>query len=171
MLKRLGDDTLARKRCVTVDADGHRRILVASLGSREERLSCACDALKHRVRNLEVTRIRNQRHSHFLIANFALSSETEVVLHVTGFTLGVGVGVPAFEFAEDRLVRFAEHVRENVDASAMGHRDSYFARAVLACCFDSGIEHRDHHVDSLDRESLVALICPSEESAPIRRLR
>src|SRR5665811_2389232 len=98
--------------------------------------------------------IGNQRDDYFAVTDFPRSSKTEMVLHVPSLAFRVvRRRVPALELSEDGLVRFAEYVCENVDAPAMGHRDSDFARAKLAGRFDRRVEHRNHHVGSFDRKA------------------
>src|SRR5438552_12872848 len=129
------------------------------------------NSLKHWIHNLEMTRIRNQ-HDIDLSApppsgpgrHLPLPCRAEVILHVTGFAHRICGCVLSLELLEDRLVRFAQCVRENVDASAMRHRQVDFARAVRRRRLDCNVEHRDQDVAAFDREALIALIRAAEES-------
>ena len=50
---------------------------------------------------------------------------------------------------------------ENVEPAAVRHADHDFVGAPLGAELDGFVEHRDHHVETLDRELLL-----SEERAP-----
>ena len=132
-----------------------------------QNLARSRDSLKHRIHNLEMTRIRNQHDVDFsapLSRHLPLSCRAEVIFHVTGFAHGIGGGVLPLELLEDRHVRFSQCVRENVDASAMRHRQVDFACALRRCRLDCDVEHRDQDVAAFDREALIALIRAAEES-------
>ena len=62
----------------------------------------------------------------------------------------------ALELAEDRLVRAAEDVREDVEAAAMRHPEHDFVRALVGGEGDRLVQHGHHHVQALDRELLLA---------------
>ena len=84
----------------------------------------------------------------------------EVVLDVARAALGVGcdrVDRPlAFELAQDVLVRHADRVREHVETAAVRHAHHDIVRARLGRQLDRLVEHRDHHVEALERELLLA---------------
>ena len=61
----------------------------------------------------------------------------------------------ALELGEDRVVRTAEVVREDVQATSVGHPDHDLARAAGGRELDQLVEHRDRHVETLDRELLL----------------
>ena len=67
----------------------------------------------------------------------------------------------ALELAQDRLVRPPDDVREDVEPAAMRHPDHDLVGAGLGGELDRLVEHRDHHVEALDGELLLA-----EEGAP-----
>ena len=83
-----------------------------------------------------------------------------MVLDVAGAALGIGgdgLERPlALELAQDRLVRAAEHVREHVQPAAVRHAEHDLVAALLRGELDRLVEHRDHHVETLDRELLLA---------------
>ena len=62
----------------------------------------------------------------------------------------------ALELAQDVLVRRADRVREHVEPAAVRHADDDVVRACLRRQLDRLVEHRDHHVEPLDRELLLA---------------
>src|SRR5688500_2229559 len=163
-VERLGNDSFAGERRIAVNADRNDGRFVALAILREQGLPGAHHALKNRVGELEVARIRNERHANLVVADFPAARESQVVLHVPCLALCARRRVPALELTEDCLVWLLENVREDVDASAVRHRDSDFARSVLRGSVDCGVEHRNHHVGAFDREPLVALINPAEEA-------
>ena len=62
----------------------------------------------------------------------------------------------ALELAQDLLVRAADDVREDVQASTVGHPDHDLVRARLGGELGRLVEHRHEHVEALDRELLLA---------------
>src|SRR3712207_6902860 len=60
-----------------------------------------------------------------------------------------------FRSAEDRLVRPPEVVGEDVEAAAVGHAEDDLAGAGGRRQLGHLVEHRDRHVESLDRELLL----------------
>ena len=64
----------------------------------------------------------------------------------------------ALELGEDRVVGTAQVVGQHVEASAVGHADDDLARAAGGGQLDQLVEHRDGHVESLDRELLLAQV-------------
>ena len=83
-----------------------------------------------------------------------------VVLDVAGAALrdrrdGLDRG-GALELAEDRLVGAAEVVGEHVEPTAVGHADDDLLGALPGRELDHLVEHRDRHVEALDRELLLA---------------
>ena len=83
-----------------------------------------------------------------------------MVLDVAHPALGIGcdsVDRPlALELAQDLLVRHADRVRQHVQATAVGHAHHDLVRALLGGELDRLVEHRDHHVEALERELLLA---------------
>ena len=88
-----------------------------------------------------------------------------MVLDVAAAALGVDdervVGALALELAQDRLVRAADGVDERVQPAAVRHPDHDLVRAALGRELDRLVEHRDEHVEPLERELLLP-----EERAP-----
>ena len=62
----------------------------------------------------------------------------------------------ALELAQDRLVGAPDHVREHVQPPAVRHAHDDLVRATLRGEVDRLVEHRDHRVEPLDRELLLA---------------
>ena len=61
----------------------------------------------------------------------------------------------ALELAENLRVRPPDDVREDVEPTAMRHADHDLVRAGLGPELDRLVEHRNHHVEPLDRELLL----------------
>ena len=68
----------------------------------------------------------------------------------------------ALELAEDHLVRPPDDVGEHVQPAAVGHADHDLVRSVLRGQLERLVEHRDHHVEPLDRELLLAEERPAQ---------
>ena len=166
-VERLRDDTLRREGRVAVDLDGHRdrRVDVADAG-RAVGLLGARAALDDGVDGLEVARVRRERDRDLAGRRLARALGAEVVLDVAGAALGVGRDglerALALELAQDRLVGAAEHVREHVQPAAMRHAEHDLVAALLSGEPDRLVEHRDHHVEPLDRELLLAEEGPAQ---------
>ncbi len=163
-IERLGHNALAGESCVAVHTDGqHRRFVTLPISG--EHLSRSGHSPEHWIHDFEMARIRNQYDLDFTAAgDLPLSRRAEVILHVTGLADRVGRGVLSFELLEDRRVRFAERVRQNIDASAVRHGKIDFTGAVRGRRFNRDIEHRNQDVAAFDREALVALIRATEEA-------
>src|SRR5687768_15961745 len=76
-VERLGHDTFARKRRISMDADRYDRRFVAPAFARNDRLAGARDTLKHRVRKLEMTWIRYERDANLAITRLPDPREAE----------------------------------------------------------------------------------------------
>ncbi len=93
----------------------------------------------------------------------AIRLGTEVILHVARVARSVS-GVLPLELLEHRAHRLVEHVREDVDATAMRHRHHDLARPGRSRAFDRGLQHGHERVVPFDREALVALVGAAEEA-------
>ena len=120
-------------------------------------------ALDHRADVLEVARVGLQPHDdRGLVGQLVGALGAVVVLDVAGAALrdrrhGLDRG-GALELAEDRLVRAPEAVGEHVEPAAVRHPDDDLARALRGGQLDHLVEHRDRHVQALDRELLLAQV-------------
>ncbi len=156
----LRDDPLPRERGVAVQQDRQRhRGVVRAVPGRAIGLLGPSPALDHRVDGLEVARIRNQAHAHLAVGRRARPVRREVVLHVAGPAFGIegdSLDRPlAFELAQDVLVGHADRVGEHVQATAVRHPEDDLVRARFGGELDRLVEHRDHHVETLERELLL----------------
>ena len=75
------------------------------------------------------------------------------------------------ELGEDPRVGLAEDVGQDVEAAAVGHADEHLARAGRGGGGDQLVEHRDQHVDPLDREALLPLEGGVQEALEAFHLR
>ncbi len=161
-VQRLRDDALAGQRRVAVQHDRHRGVRVAvrarslagrlrrARGTRDDRP----DVLQVRRVGLEVDEDRRA------VGQLVGALRAVVVLHVAGAALrDRRDGLErrrALELGEDRVVRAAEVVREDVQSAAVGHPEHDLAAAVHRRELDRLVEHRHGHVEALDRELLLA---------------
>ena len=164
-VERLRHNALAGKRGIAVDA--HREHTRSSRHSLPSELTCRARATPCR------TGFTNSRWLGFGISATSTSrplGDFRVPVAPRWYFTspvslsGIRCGVLPLELPEDRPVRLAEHVSENVDASAVRHRDARLPRALRRGRLDRDVEHRNQDVRALDRESLVALIHPAKES-------
>jgi hypothetical protein len=118
-------------------------------------------ALDDRVDELEVARVRRERHGHALARLRPVGAgRAVVVLDVAGAALrhrGVDVHrLLALELGDDRFVRAPDGVCEHVQPPAMGHAQHDLARAFLGALLDQLVDHRHERVEAFDRELLLA---------------
>ena len=155
------DDAQAREGGVTVHEDRHDRTL---FGVRGQVLVGAGQTLHDRVDGLEVGRVRGQGDLDVVVAEH-LGVDTfgaQVVLHVTGTTGGGGLDV-ALELTEDGGVRLADDVRQDVEATTVGHTDDDLFEALLGSLVRGGVQHRDEGLGALEGEALLADVLGLEE--------
>ena len=128
----------------------------------------ASGAHDDRVDGLEVARVRGERDLDLPRLGHARLGRREVVLDVAGAALGIGHervdGALALELAQDRRVRAADRVREDVEAPAVRDADHDLVRAALRRQLHGLVEHRHERVEPLDRE----LLLPDERAAEVR---
>ena len=163
-VQRLRDHALPGEGRVAVQHDRHRGVLVA-LGARPAAVGLrgARGAHHDRVDELQMARVGLQVDEDLAaLAQLVGARVAVVVLDVAGAALrDLGDGLDdlerrgALELAEDRLVGAAEVVGEHVQAAAMRHPDDDLARAVGCAELDHLVDHRDRHVEALDRELLL----------------
>ena len=120
-------------------------------------------ALDDRRDVLEVARVGLQPHDdRAVVGELVGALGAVVVLDVAGAALrDRGHGLDrggALELAEDRLVRAPEVVGEHVEPAAVRHAEHDLARALAGRELDHLVEHRDGHLEALDRELLLAQV-------------
>ena len=136
-VERLRDDALPGERGVAVDEDRQRDRRVVDPGARRAvGLLGARETLDHGVDGLEVARVRRERDLDLAGLREARLRRGEVVLHVPGPALRIRderVDRPlALELAQDRRVRAADRVREDVEPAAVRDADDDLVRAAAA---------------------------------------
>ena len=163
-VERLRDDALAREGGVAVQDHRDRGVVVeVRVRALARRLDRARGALDDRADVLEVARVGLQPHDdRGVVGQLVGALGAVVVLDVAGAALrDRRHGLDrrgALELAEDRLVRAPEAVGEHVQPAAVRHPDHDLARALRGGQLDHLVEHRDRHVQALDRELLLAQV-------------
>ena len=177
-----GDDTLSGERRVAVEEDRHRAVGVLwwRPGLAAVVLGGAGHPLHDWVDELEVTRVRGERERHLdgLPIRGSSPPRPEVILHITGDTVvarGVGRRGAArhapFEGGDDRGVGLAQDVRQDIEATAVGHSQHNLAHAGGGGIADDRVEHRHQRIGAFDRESLLTEIGLVQETLEALDLR
>src|SRR3979411_443871 len=113
-----------------------------------------------------MARVRGEPDADLAGRGIANTPRTEVVLDVTRAAFDVGGDdfdrALALELAQNLLVGQADRVREHVQAAAVRHPEHDLARAGGGGELERLVEHRDEHVDPLDRELLLAEERPAQ---------
>ena len=137
-----------------------------ALGRVVVRLRRAHLALDDRVDVLQVTRVRRERDRQLAAPRLARRLGAEVVLDVAGAALEVGrdcfEDALALELPQDRIRLPADRVREDVEPASVRHAEDDVVGAVGRRELDRLVQHRNHHVEALDRELLLAEEGPAE---------
>ena len=159
-------DALPGERRIAVEEHRQRdRRIVSAVRSRAIRLLGARSSLDDGIDRFEMARVRDEPHPDLAVRGRPRPVGGEVVLDVARPALGVGrdgIERPlAFELTQDVLVGHPDRVRENVQPPPVRHAHHDVVRAGLGGELDRLVEHRDHHVEPLERELLLA-----EEALP-----
>src|SRR5664280_3565793 len=86
-----------------------------------------------------------------------------MILHVAGAFGLVRRRRAALEFVEQRAVRLAHHLGQNIEATAMRHADADFAYAEIAAALDDLLERRDQRFAAVEAETLGAGVFDVDE--------
>jgi hypothetical protein len=167
-VERLGDDALRREGRVAVDQDGERGAPVVRAGRvlvvRLHRARVPCD---DGVDVLQVARVRLEHELDLAALRPANPLGAQVVLDVAGPGLWVGRDrfehALALELPQNRVVRAADDVRQDVQPAAVRHPHHDRARPLVAGELDRLVEHRNHYVEALDGE----LLLPEKRAAEV----
>ena len=117
---------------------------------------------------LQVAGVRRQSDSDGApVAERVVSGGSVVVLDVAGARVpnpesALGRDVP-LERAQQLVVGDSEDVRQDVEASPVGHPDDHFRGAVGGRQLDRFVQHRHQHVGAFDGEALLAPVDPVQE--------
>ena len=160
-IQRLGHDTLTRKGRIAVDEDGQRDGRVVDAGAEGAvGLLGTRPALDDGVDGLQVAGIRCERHRHLARGGRAGAGGGEVVLDVARSPFVIrddGLDRPlALELPQDRFVRAADGVDQDVEPPPVSHADHDLVRAGAGGDLDRLVEHRHHRVEAFERELLLA---------------
>ena len=162
-VERLGHDALAGERRIAVQQHRQRDDgVVARVRSVAIGLISARASLDDGVHRFEVARIGRQRYGDVLAVRGSVYALGAVmVFHVASAgvpALGLRgfLAMPALELLQDGFVRYVDHMGQHVEAATVRHPDDCLARAVCRGELDREVEHRHRHVETFDREPLLA---------------
>jgi hypothetical protein len=94
----------------------------------------------------------------------------EMVLHVARALHVVGRERAALELVEEGAVRLAHHLRQHVEAAAMGHAEHDLLHAEVAAALDDLLQRRDQRLAAIEAEALGARVLEVEELLEALRL-
>src|SRR5690606_19882759 len=101
--------------------------------------------------------IERERKVHVAGRRTNVRREALVILDVAGTLQMVGVIVP-FEFREQHLRRFAEHVDQHVETAAMRHADHHLFDVALSGALNQIVDQWDQAVAAFQRKALLRRI-------------
>jgi hypothetical protein len=156
-----GDDALAGEGRIAVDQQRQHLLALAVL----QLVLLGAHLAEHdRVDDLEMRRVGRQRQVHLVAVELAVGRGAEVVLHVARALDLVGGPGAALELVEDRPVRLAEHLGEDVQPAAMRHAEDDLAHPERAAALDDLLERRDDRLAAVETEALGAGVFRVEEA-------
>ena len=160
----LGDNPLARKRRVTVKQDREDPVAFAV---PLDRLHGAGLAQHDRIDRLEVGWVGKQGQMDLEPVELPVRRGAKVIFDVARAADVGRVGGATGEFVEDRPVRLAHDVGEDVQPTAMSHSDGDLLDPQLAAIFDHAFERGDHRFAAIQAKALGADIFAGEEFFPL----
>ena len=150
-----GNDALARERRIAMDQQRHhgravirRAAVLILLGANL--------AEHHRIDDLEMRRIGGERQVDVVVVESAVGRRAEMILHVAGAFHVVRRERAALELVEERPVRLAHHLRQHVEAAAMGHAEHDLLAAEISAALDDLFKRRDQRLAAVEAEALGA---------------
>ncbi len=120
-----------------------------------------------RIDRFEMRRIREQRKMDLDSLELAVRGGAEVVFDVARAADVGRVGRTAGELVEDRPVRLAHNVRQDVEPAAVRHADVDLLDAAQAAVLDDGLERRNRALAAVESEPLRADIFAGEKLFPL----
>ena len=146
----LGGDSLPRESGIAVHDDGHDLQLAVVADAR---LLGARASHRHRVHGFEVAGIRHQVDAYLVaVGGGEQSGRADVVLHVAAAQHAAGIDV--FEAGEDLRRRAVHHIDDDVQASAMAHRQHRLLGSLLGSGIENLVEQRDQRGVAFQRVAL-----------------
>ena len=101
-------------------------------------------------------RIRRQRQVHLSPVELAVRRCAKVILHVARTLDLIGHERATLELIENRAVRLAHHLAQDVEPTAMGHAEHDFAHAECRAASEDFFQRRNGRLGAVETESLCA---------------
>ncbi len=151
---------LACERRVAVEEERqHHR----ALGVVELVLLGAHLAEHHGVHDLEVRGVGGQRQVDVVAVELTVGRGAEVILDVARAFDVVRLEGAALELVEDGAQRLAHHLRQHVQAAAVGHAERDVAHAEVAAALDDLLQRGNDGFAAVEAEALGAGVLDAEE--------
>jgi hypothetical protein len=122
------------------------------------------------IDDLEMRRIGGERQVDVVAVEGAVGGSAEMVLHVARALHVVGGERAALELVEQGAVGLAHHLRQHVEAAAMGHAEHDLLHAEIAAALDDLLQRRDQRLAAVEAEALGARVADVEELLEALRL-
>jgi hypothetical protein len=151
-LQRLHDDTLPRKRCITVHQQWQHAIAALIPATL---LACADRPFDHGINDLEVRRIVREHGVYVAARSAQIGREALVVLHITR-TLEMAQVVHALEFGEQGRRSLTEQVHQHVQPPAVGHADDDLFDRRGTAALDEIVQKRDERIRAFKGKAFLA---------------
>src|ERR1700730_14017535 len=91
-----------------------------------------------------------------VVVELAVRRRAQMIFDVAGTLDRVGIGGAALEFVEQRAMRLAHYLGQDVEAAAMRHAEHDFLDAKIAAALDDLLERRDQRFGAVEAEALGA---------------
>jgi hypothetical protein len=122
------------------------------------------------IDDLEMRRIGGERQMHLVGVELAIGRGAEVILDVARAFHFVGRVGAALELVEQGAMRLGQHLRQHVEAAAMGHAEHDLLHAEIAAALDDLFERRDQRLAAVEAEALGAGVFDVDELLETFRL-
>ena len=151
-LEQLHHHTLAGKRRIAVDQDGHDLLAGVIATALLTRAHAAGD---HRIHDFQMRGVERQRQMHRAAGGTDIGREPHVVFHVSGNGVFVVVEF-AFELIEQFARVFAQCVHQYVQTAAMGHPDDDVLDTGTAGTANDGVHQWNQRIAAFQRKAFLA---------------